>query len=394
MKTRTKRILLFSLCVALLVGCAVFAFAAPKYGDTKVVGHVVYSYRPGGKYAKEHYAVTDFFDTDEAAKNNTKKTIRIRESIGGVPVTAIETGGFNIDRDAYYSSHRVSRPVRKIILPDTITSISPYAFAYFPLLKTVNFPDGITEIPDYAFYDCRYFKKVEISNLKSIGDYAFYNCCCMYSFTFPDTLESIGDYAFYRNALKKASFPCKKLRTGYAVFENSLYLRKVTFRNGTKDDVLVIDDGMFAEFNDLQTVVLPTVAKEVRIGNAAFMNCNNLKTVKNTELITTIGSGAFENCRWLPSFTIPAGIKYVHPYAFVGCQKLTELMLNSTDPLLLQKSLKHYKDWTMDDANFIYFLRNDCKIYVLTPEMQKMAEDEGLSRSVVLRTPDALPAAA
>ena len=54
MKTRTKRILLLSLCVALLVGCAVFAFAAPKYGDTKVVGHVVYSYRPGGKYAKAH----------------------------------------------------------------------------------------------------------------------------------------------------------------------------------------------------------------------------------------------------------------------------------------------------------------------------------------------------
>ena len=57
--------------------------------------------------------------------------------------------------------------------------------------------------------------------------------------------------------------------------------------------MLEIGDGMFAEFNDLQTVVLPTVAKEVRIGNGAFMNCNNLKTVKNTELITTIGSGAF-----------------------------------------------------------------------------------------------------
>ena len=393
MNTKTKRILMLSLCAALLFLCSVFVLAAPKYGDTKVVGHVVYSYRPGGKYAKEHYSVTDFFDTDEAAKENTKKTIKIRSSIGGIPVTAIETGGFNIDRDAYYSSHRVSRPVRKIVLPDTITYISPYAFAYFPLLKTVNFPDGVTDIPDYAFYDCRYFKKVEINNLRSIGAYAFYNCCCMYSFRFPDTLESIGAYAFWRTALKKASFPCKELRTGYAVFENSLYLQKVTFRNGTKDDVLVIDDGMFAEFNDLQTVVLPTVAKEVRIGNGAFMNCNNLKTVKNTELITTIGSGAFENCRWLPSFTIPAGIKYVHPYAFVGCQKLTELTLNSTDPLLLQNSLKHYKDWAMDDVNFIYFLRNDCKIYVLTPEMQKMAEEEGLSRSVILR-PQETPAAA
>ena len=58
MKTRTKRILLLSLCVALLVGCAVFAFAAPKYGDTKVVGHVVYSYRPGGKYAKAKVTIS------------------------------------------------------------------------------------------------------------------------------------------------------------------------------------------------------------------------------------------------------------------------------------------------------------------------------------------------
>ena len=393
MNTKTKRILMLSLCAALLFLCSVFVLAAPKPAETKVVGHVVYSYRPGGKYAKEHYSVTDFFDTDEAAKENTKKTIKIRSSIGGIPVTAIETGKEDLETSRAMSTHRVSRPVRKIVLPDTITYISPYAFAYFPLLKTVNFPDGITDIPDYAFYDCRYFKKVEINNLRSIGAYAFYNCCCMYSFRFPDTLESIGEYAFWRTALKKASFPCKELRTGYAVFENSLYLRKVTFRNGTKDDVLVIGDGMFAEFNGLQTVVLPTVAKEVRIGSAAFMNCNNLKTVKNTELITTIGSGAFENCRWLPSFTIPACIKYVHPYAFVGCQKLTELTLNSTDPLLLQNSLKHYKDWAMDDVNFIYFLRNDCKIYVLTPEMQKMAEEEGLSRSVILR-PQETPAAA
>ena len=393
MNTKTKRILMLSLCAALLFLCSVFVLAAPKYGDTKVVGHVVYSYRPGGKNAKEHYSVTDFFDTDEAAKENTKKTIKIRSSIGGIPVTAIETGKEDLETSRAMSTHRVSRPVRKIVLPDTITYISPYAFAYFPLLKTVNFPDAITYIPDYAFYECRYFKKVEINNLRSIGAYAFYNCCCMYSFRFPDTLESIGEYAFWRTALKKASFPCKALRTGYAVFENSLYLQKVTFRNGTKDDVLVIGDGMFAEFNGLQTVVLPTVAKEVRIGSAAFMNCNNLKTVKNTELITTIGSGAFENCRWLPSFTIPAGIKYVHPYAFVGCRKLTELTLNSTDPLLLQNSLKHYKDWAMDDVNFIYFLRNDCKIYVLTPEMQKMAQEEGLSRSVILR-PQETPAAA
>ena len=393
MNTKTKRILMLSLCATLLFLCSVFVLAAPKPAETKVVGHVVYSYRPGGKYAKEHYSVTDFFDTDEAAKENTKKTIKIRSSIGGIPVTAIETGKEDLETSRAMSTHRVSRPVRKIVLPDTITYISPYAFAYFPLLKTVNFPDGVTDIPDYAFYDCRFFKKVEINNLRSIGAYAFYNCCCMYSFRFPDTLESIGDYAFWRTALKKASFPCKELRTGYAVFENSLYLQKVTFRNGTKDDVLEIGDGMFAEFNGLQTVVLPTVAKEVRIGSAAFMNCNNLKTVKNTERITTIGSGAFENCRWLPSFTIPACIKYVHPYAFVGCQKLTELTLNSTDPLLLQNSLKHYKDWAMDDVNFIYFLRNDCKIYVLTPEMQKMAQEEGLSRSVILR-PQETPAAA
>lgn len=394
MKTRTKRILLLSLCLALLAGCAVFAFAAPKYGDTKVVGHVVYSYRPGGKYAKAHYAVTDFFDTDEAAKENTKKTIKIRSSIGGVPVTAIETGGEDIDAARIYSSHRVSRPVRKIVLPDTITSISPYAFAYFPLLKTVNFPDGITDIPDYAFYECRYFKKVEISNLKSIGDYAFYNCCCMYSFTFPDTLESIGDYAFYRNALKKASFPCKRLETGYAPFKGSLYLKDVTFRNGGKNDTLVIGDGMFAEFTLLNSVTLPAKAKGVQIGGGAFKDCTNLKTIKNPELITEIQSDAFANCFWLESFTIPAGIRYVHPWAFIGCRQLKTLALNSTDPLLLKNSAKHYKDQYIQDANFIFFLRNDCKIYVLTPEMQKMAEDEGLSKSVILRAPDAMPAAA
>ena len=43
MKTRTKRMLLRSLCVALLAVCGVFAFAATDT-EYKVVDHVVYQF--------------------------------------------------------------------------------------------------------------------------------------------------------------------------------------------------------------------------------------------------------------------------------------------------------------------------------------------------------------
>ncbi len=383
-----KRMTFCCLLAALLAFCCVFASAASTKKTTKVVDHVVYRYYE--KYGKTpaYYAVTDFFDTAAAAKENKKKIIRIRESIGGVPVTMIETGTYNVDSDEIRSTHRTSNNVREIVLPDSITYISPSAFSDFGRLKVVRFPDSITAIPDFAFRNCTSLKKVEVKTLKRIGHQAFENCRLMYTFQFPDTLESIGERAFANTGLRKVSLPCKPY-SGWGTFENCNYLTKVTFRDsikqGAKAETLVLSSGMFQGCDYLKAVVFPKNTSGIWIENVAFESCDNLSTIKNVTKILSIDSGAFGYCWGLEKFVIPAGIQYVHPYAFLGSVKLKTVYLNSTDPTLLQRSLEKFKYFALQDGNFIDFLRNDCMIYVKTPKMKQMVQNEGLHSKVAVR---------
>ena len=384
-----KRMTFCCLLAALLAFCCVFASAASAKKTTKVVDHVVYRYYDKNGKTPAYYAVTDFFDTAAAAKENKMKTIKIRESIGGVPVTAIETGRYYPDSDEFRSTHRTSNAVRKIVLPNSVTSISCCAFSDFAWLKVVRFPDKITAIPDGAFRNCTYLKSVEMKKITSIGHYAFQNCHALFKFEFPDTLKSIGVGAFRGSALKSVSLPSignyPYYPCGDYAFADCFNLKKVTFLDSKKKEGLTVSTGMFQNCTDLETVVFPKEVSHIRVKNVAFGYCDNLKTIKNTGHLTEIDTGAFGHCWGLKKFVIPAGIEYVHPYAFLGSVNLKTVYLNCTDTNLLQRSLEKYKYFALQDGNFIDFLRNDCMIYVKTPKMKQMVQNEGLHSKVAVR---------
>ena len=387
-------VILFALAALLLCGFSVSAAKTDKT-NVKVIDHVVYKYC--SSYNNEwpaYYAVTDFFDTAEAAKNNTKTTIKIQESIDGIPVTLIQTGYFDIDCMEVRSTHRTSNAVRKIILPDSITHISDSAFSDFGRLKTVRFPNGVTEIPDYAFCNCTSLKKVEMNALTKIGNGAFENCRSLSSFRFPDTLQQLGERAFAGTRLKKVSLPCIRYSDACDAFQDCQWLEKVTFRDAAEtgdDTALVVATGMFQDCDYLKAVVFPKKTSAIWIDNAAFHDCDNLTRVKNTAKIVSIDSAAFGYCWQLKKFVVPAGIQYVHPYAFLASVNLKTVFLNSTDPTLLQRSLEQFRYFALQDGNFLYFLRNDCMVYVKTPEMKKMVQEEGLHSKTAVRVSVAAP---
>lgn len=386
-------VILFALAALLLCGFSVSAAKTDKT-NVKVIDHVVYKYYSSyNNKWPAYYAVTDFFDTAAAAKNNTKTTIKIQESIDGIPVTLIQTGYYDIECDEVRSTHRTSNAVRKIILPDSITHISDSAFSDFGRLKTVRFPDGVTRIPDYAFRNCTSLKKVEMKTLTEIGNQAFENCRLLTSFQFPDTLKTIGERAFANTGLRKVSLPCAGFG-GWDAFENCGNLVKVTFRDAVKtgdDTALVVASGMFQNCDSLKAVVFPKKTSGIWIENAAFHHCDNLTTIKNTTKIVSIDSTAFGYCWQLKKFVVPAGIQYVHPYAFLASVNLKTVYLHSTDTKLLQRSLEKFKYFALQDGNFLYFLRNDCMVYVKTPEMKKMVQEEGLHSKTAVRVSVAAP---
>ena len=89
------------------------------------------------------------------------------------------------------------------IIPDSVTSIGPYAFAECAGLTGVTIPDSVTSIGETAFYLCRSLTNVTIGDsVTSIGEWAFADCSSLTSIYFngdAPTLDSrYGMHVFDR----------------------------------------------------------------------------------------------------------------------------------------------------------------------------------------------------
>ena len=388
-----KKRLLF-LCALIALLCA-FCFSAGAIKEDrpykenkwiKIIDHVVYEYRNSpNQRPKKHYAVIDYFDTDEAANDpKIAKTVKIVDKIGKFPVTEIDVSVFDEWMDATgdwvdgtADGGCASPYTKRIVLPDSVTRLNTYAFAGFGF-SSFTLPERFTVIPESTFEGCRYLRKIEIQGqLTEIRAGAFKDCVHLKAFTFPSSLKRIGGGAFRNTGLHKVSLSNKTLCDSFA-FADCGSLTKVSFRTDAAQGGLAVSEGQFMGCSFLQTVVFPKNVGGIYLCDEAFRDCLNLKTVKNVSELKRIGFCAFERCWSLRMFTVPAGIEYVHPFAFLSCPALTTLYLNSENPDLLRDCQKITAETSFGEGNFIDYLRNDCMIYVQNEDMLRMVQEEAL----------------
>ena len=83
------------------------------------------------------------------------------------------------------------------VIPEEITSIGKYAFAYCESLNSITIPDSVTSIGDYAFICCKSLNNVIIpDSVTDIGQQAFASCESLSGITIPGSVASIGNAAF------------------------------------------------------------------------------------------------------------------------------------------------------------------------------------------------------
>lgn len=100
--------------------------------------------------------------------------------------------------------------MKSFTFPDSIASISSYAFYKCASLETVKFGANLNEISSYAFSECNSLKSVDIEGtaLVNLGVNAFLNDTQLTSVKFPQTILNIGDFAFSGcKGLQTVSFP-------------------------------------------------------------------------------------------------------------------------------------------------------------------------------------------
>lgn len=66
------------------------------------------------------------------------------------------------------------------------------------------------------------------------------------------------------------------------------------------------------------------------VGNYAFVNCHNLKTVKFEEGCELIEEHAFSNCSYLRTIVLPKSVKYIDRYIASGAPNLLQIEYKGT----------------------------------------------------------------
>ena len=231
-----------------------------------------------------------------------------------------------------------------LVLPDTVTSISNYAFSglninhlalppsvisigdgafrYLMNLTELEIPSSVERVGESAFANCGKMGSLSChEGLKVIGDSAFYYCSELASLALPGTLAVIGDYAFgVCMSLPRVMVPDGVTSLGRGAFAACSGLTSAVIGKG----VTVIPEDLFFTCGRLSDVQMPESI--VEIGRGAFNSCYNLKAVSWPDSLRTIGDFAFSFSE-LESVNLGGMVTTVGDGAFANCHGLKEAII-------------------------------------------------------------------
>lgn len=146
--------------------------------------------------------------------------------------------------------------------------------------EKISVKDGTRIVAGGAMYQISSLKTVEIpDSVKYIGPEVCNYCSALETVVFPKELEEIPALAFGDSPIKKFTIPQNLKKVG---------------------------EGAFLRCENLEEITLPDTLKE--ISAYAFGGCKKIKTLTIPESVESIGGSAFEGCKNLKKLYIPSGV--------------------------------------------------------------------------------------
>ena len=208
--------------------------------------------------------------------------------------------------------------IKDLVIPNSVTSISKYAFSGCTDLTSVTIPNSVTSISDYAFLGCSGLTSVHITdlaawcNIKFGSDYGsnpltyahhlYLNGQEIKNLVIPNSVTDISDRAFYGcTGLTSVTIPNSVTSISKYAFYGCTGLTSVTIGNSVTS-----------------------------IGDDAFSGCSGLTSVTIGNSVTSIGGSAFWGCTALTSITIPNSVTSIGGSAFNGCYIRKDKFINNS----------------------------------------------------------------
>jgi len=272
----------------------------------------------------------------------------------------LNAGDVITEEDPYYIKQYYigNSAIKKIIVPEGVTTINKYAFAYLTELTEIVLPSTLTKIGVGAFEGCNKLSKISFpngNNLQFINKDAFKmaEAGTRYNFAYDDEDGEIVTLA--QSALDSFPFGKKLVAIGNYAFENC----------------------------SVSNVVLPATCQSIGIGS--FKNCKELSTIvfESTEPVKA-GANAFEGCELLTELELNA--KVISANVCSDMTSLTTVRLGASVEVINKLAFAgctSLKNFEIDSANEIFKVdeNNSSLIY------SNLGESESSGRILVLVAP-------
>jgi len=285
-----------------------------------------------------------------------------------------------------------NKKVELLVIPDSVTTISEYAFYNCSSLVEVTFSDSVTSISRCAFSECENLESVKIGkNVDFIGESAFEACENLKEVSLFDGIKRIEGHAFSNcYNLNAINFPDSVTEIGYSAFRGCSALTDITLSKNLK----VLQPFVFADCTSLKTIDIPEGV--ICIGDGAFSGCYNLERVIIPDSMKYIVGRTVSWCEKLNELNLPDSIQVVDSFAFVntGYYNNESNWNNGSlyyENILLAIDKDYNNDYVVDEKveyialnTFDYFLNNQqykaepCKIIIKNSDKYSDDVDEYL----------------
>ncbi|MBO5796998.1 MAG: leucine-rich repeat protein, partial [Clostridia bacterium] len=259
---------------------------------------------------------------------------------------------FSTPHDLYIAGERVE----DLVIPEGITRINDYAFAYANI-RSLTAPDSVIAIGGGAFYGCELLTDIdlpdtilEIKSCSAFLETGYYNDPNNWTdqalyldgyllqiqsgisgdYTVREATTLIAGYAFSSGGkITGISLPDSVVAVGEYAFDGTAYYRNS--ENWT-NDCLYIDHCLIQVKKTYTGSYTPPAGITV-VADGAFRECTGLSGVTLPAKAQVIGHNTFGGCTSLSSIHIPAGVRYVHETAFANCSSLNTITLSAENPV-------------------------------------------------------------
>lgn len=266
----------------------------------------------------------------------------------------------------------------EVVLPNSVTIISKYAFHRCTNLEKINIPSSVKKIGEGAFAECKKLREVvfeERTDTIEFGKFVFTDCRALENPILPEGITEIPDRLFSM-FISSIQLPSTIESVGLSLavcqelviyYNGTLEQWKALASNGKVGPLarrkIICNDGELGTLKhshpskkwmciDGNTVVMcvtgatgvvvvPDYVKKIM--DHAFSDCKKITEIRLGEGVTQICSGAFSNCTRLKKVFFPKSIRRLGKNLFKDCRTV-EIVYNGTEEEW--KELDHSIDGT------------------------------------------------